>query len=70
MGEGYREHQAVALAFARELLVAGLACGVHALVPALFTRTASRSIERLHGRLVLHRARAAAEPARVHRLTA
>ena len=56
VGESYREHRTVALGFAQELVVAGLACAVHAIVPALFTRTASRAIERLHARLVLHRA--------------
>lgn len=56
VGESYLEHQSVALSFAGEMLVAGLACAVHALVPALFTKTASRAIERLHSRLVLHRA--------------
>ena len=59
VGESYLEHQTVALGFARELAGAGLACGVHAIVPALITRTASRAIERLHARLVLHRAAAA-----------
>ena len=59
VGESYLQHLAVALGFARELIVAGLACLVHAVVPALFTRTASRAIERLHTRLVLHRAAAA-----------
>ena len=59
VGEGYLEHQSVALSFASELLLAGLACGVHAFVPALLTKTASRAIERLHRKLVLHRGRSA-----------
>ena len=61
VGETYLEHQGVALSFAGELLAAGLACGVHAVVPGLFTRTASRSIERLHARLIVAR-RAADRP--------
>ena len=52
VGETYLEHQGVALTFAAELLAAGFACAVHALVPALFPRTASRAIERLHVRLI------------------
>jgi len=55
VGETYLEHQGVALSFAAELVAAGLACAVHALVPALFTRTGSRAIERLHTRLVANR---------------
>ncbi len=55
VGETYVEHQGVALSFAGDLLSAGLACGVHALVPGLFTRTASEAIERLHARLVVAR---------------
>jgi hypothetical protein len=55
VGETYLEHQGVALSFAAELVAAGLACGVHAVVPGLFTRTASRAIERLHRRLVANR---------------
>ena len=39
VGESYLEHQRVAFGFARELMVAGMACGVHAVVPALFTRS-------------------------------
>ncbi len=55
VGETYLEHQGVALTFAAELLAAGFACAVHALVPALFPRTASRAIERLHVRVIVNR---------------
>ena len=55
VGESYFEHQAVALSFAGDLLAAGAACAIHAAVPALFTKTASRMVERLHRRLVLQR---------------
>jgi hypothetical protein len=55
VGETYVEHQGVALSFAGELLAAGFACAVHAIVPGLFTRTASAAIERLHARLVVGR---------------
>jgi hypothetical protein len=43
--------------FSLSLLGAGLACFVHALVPALFERTASRMVERMHGEMVTHRKR-------------
>jgi hypothetical protein len=55
MGESYWEHQRFALGFAGSLLVAGAACLVHALVPALCERTGSRAIEDLHGRLLQSR---------------
>ena len=70
VGESYREHQSVALTFAGELVAAGLADGVHAIVPALFTKTASRAIERLHACLVLHRSSATGKPASAGRMTA
>jgi hypothetical protein len=55
VGETYLEHQGVALSFAAELMVASLACAVHAVVPGLCTRTGSRTIERLHARMVANR---------------
>lgn len=62
VGETYGEHMATAGWFARELLVAGLACAVHALLPFLFVRTASIRVERLHDRMVRNRHRAARAP--------
>ncbi len=55
LGEGYSEHQRAALGFAGDLIVAGFACAVHAVVPALFERTASQAIDRLHERMVTNR---------------
>ena len=49
VGETYREHFAVALGFGLRLIGAGLACLVHACVPAWFTRsgsTAGRALAR------------------------
>jgi hypothetical protein len=48
VGETYRQHGKTALGFALRLLGAGLACVVHALVPCLFSRTASVTIDSLH----------------------
>ena len=70
VGETYLEHQGVALSFAGELLAAGLACVVHAVIPGLFTRTASQAVERLHDRLVLSRHAKACELARPESLAA
>jgi len=51
LGESYWQHQQRALAFGMAMIVAGLACLVHALVPALFERTASGAVLRLHERM-------------------
>jgi hypothetical protein len=58
VGETYFEHMGTALGFARAMLGAGLACAVHAVLPTLFTRTGSSTIENLHHRMVESRARA------------
>lgn len=55
VGESYLEHQRHALGFGLSLFLAALACLVHALVPALFVRTGSTAVMRLHERMVLHR---------------
>jgi len=62
--ESYLEHQAHALRFSGSLLVAAGACFIHALVPGLFQRTGSRTIERLHDEMVVHRKRKDAPPPR------
>jgi len=55
--ETYGEHFLVALSFGATMIAAGAACVVHALVPGLFVRTGSETIERLHGRMVTNRRR-------------
>jgi hypothetical protein len=55
VGETYAEHLQVALSFGARMIVGGLACVVHAFVPALFERTASRTIANLYGRMVANR---------------
>ncbi len=56
IGETYLEHQQHALSFGVELVLAGIACILHALVPAIFVTTGSRTVTRLHGRMVTNRA--------------
>lgn len=56
VGETYLQHLRTALSFGIRMLGGGTACLVHALLPFLFERTASRCIERLHDRMVMHRA--------------
>ena len=53
VGEGYLEHQRMALGFGAELIAAGAACLVHALIPCLFQHTASHAIARLSARVRL-----------------
>ena len=55
VGEGYFEHQRMALGFSLRLLAAGTACLIHALVPALFRSTGSRTVAQLHDRMVSNR---------------
>jgi uncharacterized NAD(P)/FAD-binding protein YdhS len=59
VGESYTEHMGVAFGVGGKLLLASAACFVHGLVPALFTKTASNTIERLHSRI--HRRRSGPE---------
>jgi hypothetical protein len=64
VNESYIEHQAHALRFSGSLFLAAGACFIHALVPNLFQRTGSRTIERLHDEMVVHRKRNEAEAPR------
>lgn len=48
VGESYGEHLAKATGFAVAMLVGGVACLVHALLPFLFVRTGSARIQHLH----------------------
>jgi len=60
VGESYVEHMGVAFGFGARMLLAGLACLVHGLLPFLFVKTGSRTITVLHDRMVAHRVRNAA----------
>lgn len=62
LGESYLEHQRQALSFGGTLILAGVACVVHALVPALFATTASRRVARLQQQMIRRAAPAAAAP--------
>jgi hypothetical protein len=52
IGESYVQHQREAMSFAAALLSAALACGIHAVIPALFQSTGSRTVRRLHDQMV------------------
>jgi len=51
VGESYGEHFRVASHFSKELLLAGIACAVHAIVPNLFTTTGSSKVRQLHSEM-------------------
>lgn len=59
VGESYGEHMVVASGFGLRMVLAGLACLVHGLLPFLFVRTGSDAIRDLHTRMVTNRRRAA-----------
>ncbi|TPG41458.1 hypothetical protein EAH79_09675 [Sphingomonas koreensis] len=52
VGESYAEHARVAARFGAAMIVGGAACLVHAVVPALFPRTASGTVAALHARML------------------
>jgi hypothetical protein len=58
VGESYSEHLAQASGFGVRMILGGLACLVHGLLPFLFVRTGSATISALHTRMVTHRRRA------------
>lgn len=55
VGESYPEHLGVAARFGAEMVAGGLACMVHAVVPALFPTAGSGTVARLHARMVRKR---------------
>jgi hypothetical protein len=57
VGETYFEHLKSALGFGLGMIGGGMACMVHALLPFLFTSTGSRTIARLHDRMIANRTR-------------
>lgn len=57
VGESYTEHMATASGFGMRMILAGLACMVHAFLPFLFVRTGSQQISGLYDRMVANRRR-------------
>ncbi len=56
LGESYAEHFAVAGWFGVTMIVGGIACLAHAIVPRLFPAVGSGTVSRLHGQMVAKRA--------------
>lgn len=63
VGETYREHLAMASGFGIRMILGGLACLIHGLLPFLFVRTGSSEIRTLHERMVTNRNHKAQMPA-------
>lgn len=61
LGMSWAEHGAGAVAIGFRMIGAGVACLVHAVLPALFTETAGRTVTSLHDHMVRRRA-AASDP--------
>jgi hypothetical protein len=55
VGESYWEHLLRASWFAGKMLMGAGACFVHALLPFVFVRTGSETIQQLHTAMVSHR---------------
>ena len=64
VGETWSEHALSAWGFAWRLQVAALAALVHAVLPFLCVKSASKLIDSLHSKMVTHRARPGAVPTR------
>jgi Family of unknown function (DUF6356) len=60
VGESYAEHLLHAACFGTRMVLAGLACLIHAVFPFAFERTGSRAISELNERMVSRR-----RPARI-----
>ncbi len=53
--ETYSEHFVSALGFGAKMIIAGIACMVHGLLPAVFVTRGSDTISALHERMVAKR---------------
>jgi len=59
LGMSWVGHGIGALKIGAELVAAGMACIVHAVVPGWFTQTAGKTVERMHDHMVQRKAGAA-----------
>ena len=61
LGMSWLGHGVGALRIGSQLIAAGSACVIHAIVPAWFTQTAGRTVDRLHQQMI-HRRAGASDP--------
>jgi len=57
VGESYGEHLVMASGFGLRMVLGGIACLIHGLLPFLFVKTGSAQIAHLHGTMVANRRR-------------
>ena len=57
VGESYWQHLRHATGFGLRMVVSGLACILHGVLPFLFVRTGSRQVALLHDRMIVNRSR-------------
>ncbi|HEX2886602.1 DUF6356 family protein [Vineibacter terrae] len=57
VGESYGQHMGMAFSFGGRMILAGIACLLHGLLPFLFVTTGSAMIRGLHQEMVTHRRR-------------
>lgn len=57
VGESYWQHLRHATGFGLRMVVSGLACMLHGLLPFLFVRTGSRQVALLHDQMIVNRSR-------------
>jgi Family of unknown function (DUF6356) len=57
VGETYTQHLRSAWSFSLGMLVGGIACFIHGLLPFFFVTTGSSMVRRLHDRMVVNRRR-------------
>jgi Family of unknown function (DUF6356) len=62
VGETYFEHLGRALGFAARMMLAGIACAIHGVLPFLFVRTGSGVVIDLYDRMVVNRRRTPLSP--------
>jgi hypothetical protein len=55
VGESYGEHLATATHFGGRMILAGIACMLHGLLPFMFVRTGSRAVSELNAQLLARR---------------
>jgi hypothetical protein len=59
VGESYFEHAGIAGRFGAAMVAGGIKCLLHAVMPAVFERSASECVARLNGELTRRRAASA-----------
>ena len=62
VGESYAEHAAAASTIGARMMLGGVACLVHAIVPALCVRTGSTTIKQLYAEMKARQPHHAARP--------